>query len=416
MSRVDTRVMDSSGRMVTGLGPKDFVLKIDGKEVPVRNFANENTPLDILLLLDVSGSMEPHVERIASASEQAMRVLGNQDRIAIMVFDTRTRVRLPFRGNQSDVTRELNRLLRSESFNGGTRITSALMSAARYVEEEARPEARHAIVILTDDMTQDGADEGRVESSLRKAGATLSFLQAPYEEQSMGRGGNWPGGGRRRGTWGSGGGWPGGGGGWPGGGPIGFPGGGGGPSPVGDRSHSAGTETIAHDSGGDTFQVNDAAALRDTLERLRQRYALYFYMPEGSTGGGRLQVGLAEMASIRYHDAEIESRRVFMTGGAASDEPATVTRVRAPMDTPATASSESTTRSTAVSDGNRRSRAVNEDSGPRINSVGSENSTTDGGGSTATDATVPATSAAPSSDSTPRKGGWPKANDKSNQQ
>ena len=167
--------------------------------------------------------MEPHVERIATASEQALRVLGDQDRVAIMVFDTRTRVRLPFRNNQSDVTHEFNRLLRSEGFNGGTRITSAMVSAARYVEKEARPEARRAIVILTDDMTQDGADEGRVETALRNAGATMSFLQAPYEEQSM-PGGRMPGSGRRRGPWGSsGGGWPGGGGGWPGGG------GGGGP-------------------------------------------------------------------------------------------------------------------------------------------------------------------------------------------
>ena len=35
MSRVDARVMDRDGRMVTGLGPKDFVLKLDGKELPV---------------------------------------------------------------------------------------------------------------------------------------------------------------------------------------------------------------------------------------------------------------------------------------------------------------------------------------------------------------------------------------------
>ena len=48
-------------------------------------------PIDILLLLDVSGSTGAHLQRIADAAEQALNVLAEQDRIAIMVFDARTR-------------------------------------------------------------------------------------------------------------------------------------------------------------------------------------------------------------------------------------------------------------------------------------------------------------------------------------
>ena len=427
LSRVDARVIDRYGHTVTGLIARDFVLRLDGKEVAIRNFANESTPIDILLLLDVSGSMEPHVERIATAAEQALQVLGDNDRVAIMVFDSRTRVRLPFRGDRGEVTHALDRLLRAESFNGGTRITSALLSAARYVEKEARPDARHAIVILTDDQTQDDADEGLVESALRNAGAILSFLQAPYEETSSYGipGGGMPGGGipggrgRRRGPWGSGGGgtgtgWPGGG--WPGGsGPIGFPGGGGGRGyPMGDRSHSAGTDTIAHDSGGDTMQVQDAAALEDTLSRLRQRYALYFYLPEGMTPSniGNLQIGMSEAASLRYHGSEIESRRVFMAGvnsSRAMVEPASVTKVDVPPAPPVN-------RSVPVSGPNRtvrRSRAVNEGSGPNVNSMGPgpDEGPTAGTSESETSETEANHPAPPAK----QKGGWPRATEKPNQ-
>ena len=86
---------------------------------------------DILLLLDVSGSMQPHVERIASAAHQALNILAPQDRVGIMIFDTYTRIKLPFRSNHSEVTSELNRLLRSERFNGGTRITRAMIDGRR---------------------------------------------------------------------------------------------------------------------------------------------------------------------------------------------------------------------------------------------------------------------------------------------
>src|SRR3984885_12983817 len=94
--RVDAQVVDSSNRAIIHLHAGDFVLRENGREVPIRNFASENMPVDVLFLLDVSGSMRPHVQRIADASGQALTELGNNDRMGIMVFDRNTRVRLAF--------------------------------------------------------------------------------------------------------------------------------------------------------------------------------------------------------------------------------------------------------------------------------------------------------------------------------
>src|SRR3984885_9608844 len=94
--RVDAQVVDSSNRAIIHLHAGDFVLRDNGREVPIRNFASENMPVDVLFLLDVSGSMRPHVQRIADASGQALTELGNNDRMGIMVFDRNTRVRLAF--------------------------------------------------------------------------------------------------------------------------------------------------------------------------------------------------------------------------------------------------------------------------------------------------------------------------------
>src|SRR4051794_8246112 len=177
MTRVDAQVVDRTGRPITGLQANDFVLRVDGKIQQIRNFGNENMPIDVLLLLDVSGSMEPHVERIAYASQHALRVLAPEDRMAIMVFDTRTKVRLPFDHNHGEIVSELHRVLQAERFNGGTRITHALLDAARYIGRVGRPEARRAIVILTDDETQDGESVSQVQAALDEANAVLSFLR-----------------------------------------------------------------------------------------------------------------------------------------------------------------------------------------------------------------------------------------------
>ncbi len=397
LSRVDAQVVDRNGRAITGLQARDFVLRVDGKVHAIKNFDSESMPIDILLLLDVSGSMQPHVQRIADAAQQAFNVLAEQDRIAIMVFDTRARERLPFTSSRADVTQELNRLVRSEGFNGGTRITGAMIEAAAYVQRRARPDARRAVVILTDDETQDSRDEPRVESALSRANAILSFLQAPYEPPTAGP---MPGGRRRRsgggiGFPGGGIGFPGGGG-WPGGGGGGIPGGGGGIPGVGggprDVSHSAGTDTIALDSGGDTMSVNDASALEDTLARLRQRYAVHFYLAEAEAQTQHnVRLDLSNEARMRFGDAEVRSRRVFMSGATTEKSgPVVVSHQTAPSE-PAPIQDPAAEPTPSSS---RHRVAVNEDSGSTVNTIDIPSE--------------PASSPSqPQSTPSPSKGGWP---------
>ena len=383
LSRVDAQVVDRDGRAVAGLTVRDFVLRVDGKITPIKNFDSESMPIDILLLLDVSGSMRPHVERMADAAKQAMSVLAEHDRLAIMVFDTFTRERLPFTSNRSEVTSELRHLVRAEGFNGGTRITSAMISAAQYVQKHARPDARRAVVILTDDETQDSENEPKVEAALSKAGAVLSFLQAPFDPQTVSSTSPIPGPPRIP--------WPGGG--WPGGngGGGGIPGGGGNmPGPM-DSDHSAGTETIAGDSGGDTMPLSDGSALENTLSRLRQRYALHFYLPEESIAKSQhsIRVDLAADASILHPDADVRSRRVFMGGTTEKSGPTVITHQTAISD-PIPDSIDSSRPGPK-----HKSVAVNEDSvGPAGSTVGPPSE----------DDAAPT----PAPQTTPPKSGWPR--------
>lgn len=395
LSRVDAQVVDRDGHAVTGLNARDFVLRVDGKVTPIKNFDSENMPIDILMLLDVSGSMRPHVERIADAARQALDVLAEQDRIGIMIFDTRARERLPFTSSRDQITSELNHLVRSEGFNGGTRITSAMIEAANYVQRHARPEARRAVVILTDDETQDSEDEPRVESALAHANAVLSFLQAPYEPPVAG--GTPPGRRRGMGLPGGGIGFPGGGG-WPGGGGGGWPGGGNIPGSPSDPSHTAGTDTIARDSGGDTMSINNASALEDTLARLRQRYALHFYLAgEQSQERHSIRVDLSQQARARFADAEVRSRQVFMAGGTSqASGPTVVSHQTAPVNRTRTEDSAQSTQSQG------RRVAVNEDSsGPAVTTI----NRSDDGSPQSQPQPQPAIPSTPP----PDRGGWPSA-------
>ena len=374
--RVDVQALDRDNKTITGLQAADFVLTESGKVREIRNFQSEKMPLDVLLLFDVSRSMRPHVQRIVSAAHEALRVFGKDDRIAIMVFDRSSRIRLPFRFSLVDVEKELDQTVHKEKFDGGTDITRALFDGAAYVGREARPTARRAIVILTDDQTEralERNDEG-VGRALTKADAVLSLLLAPsVMDYGQNRGqGQGPGQGQGRGQGRGGRGGMGGGGmggiwvpGMPGqGGPQGGNGGnsgggsgGNGPYGGGARTKSAGTPEIARASGGDNFSVDDAGALENTLNRLRQRYALHFNSPETPRS---IDVQLTEAAARRYPNAELRFRRVYSGAGSQNNEPVSVSRT-AP-------SPPSVSRPNVPEDGEparpRRRPAVSESSGP----------------------------------------------------
>jgi VWFA-related protein len=313
--RVDVQVLDRDNRPVTGLEREAFLFREQGQQRAIKNFVREEMPIDLLFLIDVSGSMRPHVERMAEAAHRSLPSLRSEDRVAVMVFDRSSRVRMPFRGGPNEAQREFDNLLRMESFNGGTDITRALFDAAQYMRRQGRKEARRAIVLLTDDQTEFEADESRVVVALNGADTVMSVLLVPNAMRRGGGGGYPQGGGGRRGG-GIGGVIIGGGGipGIPGG--VGYPrrGGGGYPGGGGQRGRSAGSAEIARESGGDAMQADESAALDTTLNRLRQRYALYFNLPAGVVAGDRRTVDIELEDTVRrqYPEATVRYQRTYV--------------------------------------------------------------------------------------------------------
>ncbi len=116
------------------------------------------------------------------------------------------------------------------------------------------------------------------------------------------------------------------------------------------------------------MSVNDSSALEETLLRLRQRYSIFFSLPDGVKPGEErnIQVDLASAARRRYSDAEVRYRRVYMTADGGSEaQPVRVTRAPANRDysdvpSSSTASSSDASQQTSP----RRRTAVNQDGSP----------------------------------------------------
>ena len=201
-----------------------------------------------------------------------------------------------------EAERELAKVLEQEAFDGGTDIKRGLLDAANYMARHARRDARHAMVILTDDQTERDRDDAAVMRAVTHAECVLSALIAPDALHTGSA--SQPDNGPLARQWrdmiprelrpyfdGS------------------------APIMIGPQhTHSAGTSEIARQSGGDSMPVEGASALENTLARIRERYALYFYLPEGVKPGDEraIEVELSEAARRRYPGAEVRYRRSYL--------------------------------------------------------------------------------------------------------
>lgn len=86
LARVQARVTDRQGRAIAGLTAKDFAVIEDGVERQVRDVQPTSAPFNLILLLDVSGSVEERIDFIRKAALNFLDTASPQDRIAIISF------------------------------------------------------------------------------------------------------------------------------------------------------------------------------------------------------------------------------------------------------------------------------------------------------------------------------------------
>ena len=81
-------VTDSAGRPLPGLRAENFQIMEDGKPQTITNFGTTDTPFEIALLLDTSGSTRDDVTLIRQSANSFIAALRPGDRVGIVAFNT----------------------------------------------------------------------------------------------------------------------------------------------------------------------------------------------------------------------------------------------------------------------------------------------------------------------------------------
>lgn len=175
LKRFNASVTDRNGRAIGGMRETDFTVYENGIERRVTNVVPTNEPFNLVLLLDVSGSVEERMDFIRKAARDFLKTTSPQDRIAIISFRDDIQVLSDFTTDRRLLSEKLDQI----TAGGGT----ALYDAIGYVLVEALKQfrgERTAVVILSDgDDNKSFIPFPSILEALTESGALVYPLYVP---------------------------------------------------------------------------------------------------------------------------------------------------------------------------------------------------------------------------------------------
>jgi VWFA-related protein len=171
--RIDTDLVNldvsvltrNSSPLSNTLQQKDFAVFENGAPQEISFFASAETPFDMVLLLDLSGSTADRIGLIRKSSKRFVEAARNGDRIAIVIFTSDVQVVSPLTADHNTLKRSIDQMGKP---SGGTKFWDALRFVLEHIVRQSRVEGRRsAVVVMTDGVDNalpDVFGEGSVTS------------------------------------------------------------------------------------------------------------------------------------------------------------------------------------------------------------------------------------------------------------
>ena len=164
---IDVAVYDSQGNPVHTLTSDDFLVYEDGVLQQIQHFASSDTPYNMLLLFDASGSTRNQLRFLLEAGNRFLRNLKPQDQVAVASFDGRVTRLLDWQTRAGP-----SRPAPLPGTFGGTDLYGALQWTAN---ELSKVSARKGVLVFTDG--QDQRINGSLATERRDFQSTLKSVE-----------------------------------------------------------------------------------------------------------------------------------------------------------------------------------------------------------------------------------------------
>lgn len=175
LARVQARVTDRAGRAIAGLTAKDFTVTEGGAERAVREVAPTSAPFNLVLLLDVSGSVEERIDFIRKAALAFLNTAGPQDRVAIVSFRDDVQLVSEFTSDRGLLTERIKDI----QAGGATSLYDALGYSLVHVLRPLRGERTGVVVLSDGDDNRSFLTFPNIVDAIYETGAVVYPLYVP---------------------------------------------------------------------------------------------------------------------------------------------------------------------------------------------------------------------------------------------
>lgn len=170
-----------TGEVIGGLSQGDFTIYEDGIKQQITYFSQDKLPLSIVLLLDVSASVQPIINQVRDEGMLALRQLRPDDEVAVMAFGKWATVKQDFTKDRQLVMKRIQEIeWMGNWIREATHIDEAVYQAATYFGKAANPDRRRVIIIITDNQSNQPPaldhSESEALAQLLETGSSLSGL------------------------------------------------------------------------------------------------------------------------------------------------------------------------------------------------------------------------------------------------
>jgi len=131
----------SNRKLVQGLGAADFEVYDNGVRQPIASVTNEVLPVDVTMLVDISGSVVRSLDRFRSDVKRMAGMLDSDDRVRLITFESDVQQIFPMQAPTKHMPLE-----QIQTGNMTSLIDALVYALAR----APRPDRRHLVFAFTD--------------------------------------------------------------------------------------------------------------------------------------------------------------------------------------------------------------------------------------------------------------------------
>lgn len=179
---IDAQVVNKKTHQLVGsLQAGDLEVYEDGVRQSVSTFSQDELPLSVVLLFDLTDSVRPVLKPLAEGARKALEHLKPQDEVSVMIYSSTARVIQDFTTDRKLAAAAIVKASRMESSEAAF-FNEAIFQAASHLAQSSGTDRRRVIVWLTDDVPNIPSDEVKARYGRELGKAPLHTEKQALEE------------------------------------------------------------------------------------------------------------------------------------------------------------------------------------------------------------------------------------------